>query len=297
VTLTWTRREFLVRSALAGAAATTGCTTTVRGAPQADPAGRRENESTAAAEPDALTVGIVAFRPYTIEQGGEATGPVPDIARAVLEKMGHTGVQIVTFPDESGIWDGLDTGRFDVIGGLAVRKELCDRLAFSNPDIVAGTALIVPDGNPKGLRGYAEIVATNARVAVLSGLPERADALEAGVPKANVTEIPVPHQLVEAVRNGQVDCAAYDDITARDLATTLGDGEVSTAEAFMPAKRRPYLGAYAFPPESDHLLEPFNRALRELHLSGEWLSLVEPYGLTELNDPPAELAATTVCGG
>lgn len=302
--MSWTRREFLTRSAVLGAALTTGCTTTVSGAPRSDPAATEPTRATrptatgdsAPPSADALTFGIIVYQPYTVEQGGEVSGPVPDVARAVLEKLDITEVEIITLRDEAEVLAGLAAGRFGLIGGLTIRPDLCDRVVYSIPDLVSGTALIVPDGNPKGLRSYAEVVATGAKVAVVTGLPEHGDARKAGVPQAKLIEVPVPHQLVDAVRNGQADCAAYDDITARDLARTLGDGEVTAAEAFQPPERRPLIGAYAFPLESRELLEPFNTALRDLHDSGKWLELVEPYGLSEVNDPPAGLAPEQLCG-
>lgn len=300
MTMSWTRRDFLTRSAALGAALTAACTPTVSGTPRSDPTAVTNPTATSSSAPpsaDALTFGIIAYQPYTVEQGGEVTGPVPDVARAVLDRLDITEVEIVTLRDEEAVLAGLVAGRFDLIGGLAVRPDLCGRVLYSIPDTVSGTALIVPNGNPKGLRSYAEIVATGAKVAVMTGLPEHQDALRSGVPAANLVQVPVPHQLVDAVRNGQADCAAYDDITARDLARTLGDGEVAAAEAFPPPERLPFIGAYAFPPESRELLEPFNTALRELHDSGEWLELVEPYGLDELNDPPADLGTEEICTG
>jgi polar amino acid transport system substrate-binding protein len=294
--MSWTRRDFLLQSAVLGAALTAGCTSTVRGAPRPDPAATRPPETSTSASADAVTIGILAFQPYTVEQGGEVSGPVPDVARAVLEKLDITEVDVVTFRDETGILVGLAAGQFDLVGGLTIRPDLCDQFVYSTPDTVSGTAFIVPNGNPKGLRNYAEAIAARAKVAVMTGLPEHQDALKAGVPAANVVQVPVPHQLVDAVRNGQADCAAYDDITARDLVRTLGDGQVTTADGFMPEERSPYVGAYAFPRESSELLEPFNAALRELHDSGEWLELVEPYGFTQLNDPSADLRQARVCG-
>lgn len=237
----------------------------------------------------------MAYQPYTIEQGDEIIGPVPDVGRAVLEKMG-VGAEIELLSQEEQVLAGLAAGLFDLIGGLTIRPDLCTRVRYTIPDTVSGTALIVPSGNPKGLKGYAEVVATGARVAVLTGLPEHQDAIKSGVPAANLVQLPVVHQLVDAVRNGQADCAAFDDITARDLVKTIGDGEVTTAEPFPPPGRQPLVGAYAFPPEAAGLLEPFNTALRELHESGEWLAMVEPFGFTAQNEPPAELTTEQVCG-
>ncbi|OLF18663.1 transporter substrate-binding domain-containing protein [Actinophytocola xanthii] len=297
--MSWTRREFLTRTAALGVfgAGASACSSTVDGSPRPGAAPPPAEQSVAPSGVPSIRLGIVQYQPYTVEQNGEAAGPVPDVARAVLAKLGHSDVGIELFRDEPAVVAGLRAERFDLVGGVAVRAELCRETRYSLPDTVTGTALIVPSDNPKGLRTYAEVVAAKAKVAVMTGLAERQDAMRAGVPAADVVEVPVAHQLVDAVRGGQVDCAAFDDVAARDMARVLGDGAVVTTESFFPPGRSPVIGAYLFSAASAaDLLEPFNATLRELHDSGEWLELVEPYGFTAANQPPPGLTTEQACG-
>jgi polar amino acid transport system substrate-binding protein len=158
---------------------------------------------------------------------------------------------------------------------------------------VSGTAFAVKAGNPKTLRTYAEVAAQGARVGVLTGAPEMKDAQAGGA--GSIVEMPDPNGLLQAVLNDQIDCFAFDDISLRYLVDASGLNLWVTAP-FMPEHRLPYVGAYAFPEETK-LLDAFNDGLKKLHDSGEWLRMVEPFGLDEYNQPPADLTAKKACAG
>lgn len=295
--MAWTRRQFLYRTTVLGAAGVaTGCSSRVGGTPRADPAAHvvTEPSSTAPESQQALTLGVLNYQPYVVEQGGEVTGPVPEVARAVLGQLGVTNLKIQLMPDESALAPALAAGRLDLVGGLSVRKDLCSSLSFSVPDYVSGTALIVPAGNPKGLGTYADVKAKGARLAVMADLPEQADATAAGV--ANVQSLPEPTAMMQAVQQGRADCAAFDDLSARELVKST-DGALTTAKPFTPPNRLPLVGAFAFPQESADLLESFNNRLRDLHASGDWLAIVAPFGLTEDHVPPQDLTTERACAG
>ncbi|HEV7646929.1 MAG TPA: transporter substrate-binding domain-containing protein [Actinophytocola sp.] len=301
--MAWTRRQFLYRTTVLGAAgATAACSSRVGGTPRADPAAHvvtgpsgSAPESSDPADPSsAITFGVLNFPPLVVQQGGEITGPVPEVARAVLSQLGVTNIKIELMQDESILVPALAAGRLDLVGGLAVRKDLCSGLSFTVPDYVSGTALIVPKGNPKGLNTYADVKANGAKLTVMDHLPEQADATAAGV--ANVVALPDPNQMLQAVQQGRADCAAFDDISARELVKSAS-GALTTTKPFPPPSRLPLVGAYGFPQDKADLLESFNNRLRDLHASGDWLAIVAPFGLTEDHVPPADLTTERACAG
>jgi polar amino acid transport system substrate-binding protein len=295
--MAWTRRQFLYGTTVLGAAATAGCATRLGGTPRPDPrvvAAPATSSSAPAAE--AVTIGILSYQPYTIEQGGEITGPVPEVARAVLGQLGVTDIKFQVMKDEPVLVPALVSGQIDMVGGLAIRKDLCTAMEFSVPDYVSGTALIVPKGNPKGLATYADVKAKGAKVAVMERLPEQADAKKAGLAPANIVALLDPPTMMDAVRTGRVDCAAFDDLSSRELVKSSA-GALTTAKPFMPPGRLPLVGAYAFPKESTDLLESFNNRLRDLHESGDWLSIVTPFGLGAEHAPPPDLTTESACAG
>lgn len=296
--MAWTRRQFLSATTVLGAAFTAGCAQSVAGTPRRDPAAKRRPTTSGSAAPPApalVTVGIMAYQPYTIEdEGGELTGPVPDVARAVLQRLGIGEVKFQIMSQEDQLLTALLAGAVDIGGGLTIRPDLCGNLAFTAPDHVSGTAFAVATGNPKGLKTYADVIAKNAKVAVWGGLPEDKDAVAAGVPEADIVRMPDPVQLLEAVRAGQADCFAFDDISVRDMVNTHGEG-VEVADPFMPEGRLPLIGAYCFPKNKADLLPSFNNALLDLHASGDWGAMVAPFGFTEFNAPQEDLTTEKAC--
>jgi polar amino acid transport system substrate-binding protein len=111
-----------------------------------------------------------------------------------------------------------------------------------------------------------------------------------------VVALPEPTAMLQAVRNGQADCAAFDDISARELVKSTS-GALTTTTPFAPPQRLPLVGAYAFPRDKSDLLESFNNRLKDLHASGDWLAIVAPFGLTEDHVPPEDLTTERVCAG
>lgn len=292
-----TRREFLVASGVL--AATAGCAKSVAGTPTADPAATRRppgntNPNDEPEElPDSVNIGIFVYPPYAISEGGDLTGPVPDVARAVLAKLDITEVKFTTLTEPEQLMVMLQAGRLDFGGGLGITADRCTSLRFTEPDHVSGTAFVVAKGNPKGLKVYADVVAKEARMAALPGAPETEEARDAGVPTDHVVPIDDPREALAAVSSGEIDCFAFDDLTLRHLVEENGD-KLEVATPFMPSGRPPYAGAYAFSPDSD-LFERFDDELRELHESGEWRRIVEPFGFTEEHEPPSDLTTEELC--
>jgi polar amino acid transport system substrate-binding protein len=299
-TLAWTRRQLLYRTTVLGAAGlAAACSTRVGGTPSADPEGRPVDRPTGSPPESsrpatAVTLGVLNFPPLVVQRGSDITGPVPEVARAVLSQLGVGNVKIELMQDESILLPALAAGRVDLVGGFAIRKDLCSGVSFSVPDYVSGTALIVPKGNPKGLGTYADVKAKAAKLTVMDHLPEQADATAAGL--ANVLALPSPIEMMQAVQQGRADCAAFDDISARELVKTTS-GALTTTAPFPPPKRLPLVGAFGFPQDKTDLLESFNNRLRDLHESGDWLAIVAPFGLTEDHVPPPDLTTERACVG
>jgi polar amino acid transport system substrate-binding protein len=289
------RRRFLTSTTLLGAATAAGCSSRVGGVPRPDPADLRR-VSEAPDVPDRVNVTILAFEPYTVEDGGELSGPVPDVARKVLNDIGVPEVQFTVLREEQLVIAMSAAGQLEMAAGLTIRADLCrDGMRFSRPDYVSGTAFAVPAGNPKGLKTFADVVGTGARIAVWRDLPWEQDAVQAGVPDGNIVRLNGLFELLDAVRGGQADCFAFDDLSLRGLLEDEGNG-LEAAPPFMPAGRLPIVGAYLFPEDSP-LYEPFNAALEKLHESGDWLEMVEPFGLGEEHEPPDDLTTEKACAG
>lgn len=287
------RRQFLASVTVLGAA---GCSSEISGVPRANPADLRRMREAAPDVPDSVNVTVLAFEPYTIQDGDELSGPVPDVVRKLLTDLGVADVKFTVVDREEKLITMSAAGQLELAGGMTIRPDLCrNGMRFTVPDYVSGTAFAVRTGNPKGIKTFADVVSTGAKIAIWTGLPWDEDAVKAGVPNENIVRMTDLFGLLDAVRGGQADCFPFDDVSLRQLLKDQGEGLESTAP-FMPDGRPPLIGAYLFPEDSP-LFEPFNEALTELHDSGEWLRMVKPFGLTEDHEPAADLTTEQACAG
>jgi polar amino acid transport system substrate-binding protein len=277
-----------------GAGLLTGCTTTREGAPvpatPPRPSSRPSSiPSSSAGLPDKVTLGVFEYRPYVFRDGGVVTGQVVEVARAVFGELG-VDLQVELAPLET-VLPRMSAGGFDLVGGLAIAARNCGVVDFSVPDHVSLTALVVPAGNPQGLSTFTEVAATGARLAVVAGSLELTAAGEAGVRGINVQ--PSSELVLGAVRQGQSDCGAYDDITLRERVAAIPGLEVRPP--FEPPGGAPLYG-FGFAKGGDGALRAaFDEVLTGLHESGEWLEIAEPFGFTDRNLPEPGAPVEEAC--
>src|SRR5688500_2420234 len=88
---------------------------------------------------------------------GKLTGEAPEVAKAVLAKMGITQVDGV-LTEFGSLIPGLKAGRFDIIAaGMFINPKRCNEIAFSEPSYGIGQAMLVKKGNPKSVKDYSSI--------------------------------------------------------------------------------------------------------------------------------------------
>ena len=268
-----------------GAAALTGCSTKYGGTPVA--ATTLPPEATV---PDAVVLGVFEYRPYAYEDdSGELTGEVVEIVRAICDELG-SNLTVRLLPYEA-VLPAVEAGAADVVGGLSIRARNCASLDFTVPDHVSLTALVVPQGNPKGLSTFADVVAKKAKLGVIAGSLEVDTAQEAGV--TGVQQFPTAEEMLAAVKAKKVDCATYDDITLRDMLSR--ETGLELRPAFEVTGGSPRYG-FGFAKGGDtSLRDAFDEALTRMHDNGDWLRIAEPFGFTESNIPDTESVSDQAC--
>jgi polar amino acid transport system substrate-binding protein len=301
----WSRRDFLRRTATAGAVALGGGT--VLGACQQVPQGGAGGGATGAAgtlqrarEAGTITVGIANEAPYgyTNEQG-VVTGESVEVARAVLGRLGIPELNAVTV-DFGTLIGGLTLSRqFDMVtAGMFITPERCQAAAFSVPDYTAPTAFLVPQGNPSGVQNFDQVRDQNLTVAVLSGAVEQGYAADSGVPEGNIQVLQDQNSLLQAVTSGRAACAALTNISLNDVVSKNAGAGVEVTSGFFPeinGEEVVSAGAFVFRPGENDILDAFNTELTALHESGEWLRIVEPFGFTQDNLPGPEVTTESLC--
>ena len=250
-----------------------------------------------------IRVGYANEAPYAYLESasGRLTGEAPEIARAVLAKMGIREVEGV-LTEFGSLIPGLQAGRFDVIAaGMYILPQRCKEIAFSNPTYSVGEAFVVAHGNPLGLSSYKEVARhTDARLGVVAGTVEREYARETGVPDERVVVFPDAPSALEGVIAGRVDAFAGTSLTVNNLLARAKSPRVEKAEPFsdpvIDGKPARGYGAFGFRKSDEKLISAFNDALARFIGTPAHLELVKPFGFTRSELPGAATAAE-LCRG
>lgn len=290
----WTRRDFFRRSAAIGLAA--AAAPAVLAACQSTNSGETLN---AARSAKTIKIGIANEAPYGFtDSSGDTTGEAPAVARAVFAALGIPSLQANVVPFDQLI-PALNAKQFDVVAaGMNITPVRCKAALFSDPDYSALTALLVPSGNPQGVRNLSDVASKNLKIAVLSAAVEKGYATAAGVPEGNIQTLDTQDNLLRAVTAGRVYCAALTDISLKWLVKQNPGAGVEVTPGFTPVQNgRPVIsaGGFVFRQADTSLRDAFNQQLRALHGNGEWLRLASPFGFGEANVPPAGLTTANLC--
>lgn len=290
---TWTRRDFLRRTSVAGGLVlggglvAAGCSRVEQG-----------SALQAAREAGSMRIGIANEQPYGFTNAqGQVTGEAPEVARAVLQALGIGEIQAETVEFGSLI-PGLNARRFDLVcAGMNITPERCGQAAFSVPDYTAFTAFLVPRGNPQAVATFEDVAAKNLTIAVLGAAVERGYAEGAGVPAGNIQELPDQNGLLQSVIAGRTYCSALTDISLNWLAESNPQAPVEVTEAFTPVVDGEDVvsaGGFVFRQADNDLREAFNTELDTLHGNGRWLEIASPFGFAEVN-LPGDLTTQQLC--
>lgn len=295
----WSRRDFLRRTAAAGAVAVGGsavlgaCTATTTPGP-----GTSVLE--AARSAGRIRIGIAGEQPYGFtEVDGTVTGEAPEVARAVLQAIGIAEVEAVQAPEFGALIPGLTARTYDMVcAGMNITPERCGQAAFSIPDYSALTAFLVPRGNPEQIATFEDVAARNLRLAVLGAAVEQDYAEAGGVPAGNIDVFDSQQALLQAVTTGRNYAAALTDISLNWLVRQNPQAPVEVTDGYAPivgGQPDVSAGGFVFRQADNDLREAFDTELRNLQQSGRWLEIASPFGFTEANLPAEGLTTEQLC--
>jgi polar amino acid transport system substrate-binding protein len=249
-----------------------------------------------------VRIGFANEAPYAYvdTKTGRLTGEAPEIARAVLKRLGVSEVKGV-LTEFGSLIPGLKASRFDVIAaGMYITKPRCGQIAFSNPTYSIGEAFVVRKGNPKQLYSYEDVAKNQgARLGVVTGAIERDYAVKTGIPTARLRILPDAPSALEAVAAGRIDAYGGTSLTVNDLLRKANNPQLERATPFTDPvidgeSVRGY-GAFGFRQTDKALMAAFNQELEQFIGSPEHLELVKKFGFTE-NELPGEATAAGLCG-
>jgi polar amino acid transport system substrate-binding protein len=235
--------------------------------------------------------------PYSYEDGGELTGATIALDKVIFGELGVDTVEGTQIAWESLI-PGLTAGRYDTVSaGMSILPDRCEQAAFAEPTLMYTPAFLVPEGNPDGLTDWQSVEGSDLTLAVTSGAIEDGYAQQTGVETITVGD---STDGLNAVVSGRADAFALTGISLRALAEST-DEPVEATEAFVATidgVAQVGAGAEVFRQDDTELLEAYNEQLAPiLEDEAKWLEIMEPFGFTEAEFPPAGLTADMLCEG
>jgi len=249
-----------------------------------------------------VRVGFANEAPYAYleSRSGRLTGEAPEIARAVLGRMGIQEIEGV-LTEFGALIPGLKADRFDLIAaGMYVKPARCREIDFSDPTYCIGEGFLVAAGNPLGLHSYEDVrESAEARIGVVSGAVELGYARELGIPRERIVIFPDAPSAVAGVQSGRIDAYAGTRLTVEDMLRKADDPRLEAAAPF----RDPVIdgepvrgcGAFGFRAADDGFREELDRHLDALLGTPEHLALVEPFGFGP-DALPGGVTAEELCG-
>ncbi len=239
-------------------------------------------------------IAIANEPPWTeVKASGEVTGAGPEVARAVLKKMGVDDV-VASISEYGAMIPGLQAGRFDMVAaGLFMKPERCAAVSYSEPDLCDAESFMIKKGNPTGVKSFKDVAEKGVKIGVVGGGTEEKLAIEAGVERANIVVVPDPQSGTKMLQDGRIDVYALPVLSISDLLKKADDANL---EMFAPVENTPiYCAGVAFRKQDTALRDAYDKVLAEMKASGEFAKIVEPFGYS------AEAAMQTnrekLCGG
>lgn len=230
-----------------------------------------------------VRIGYAVEAPFAIlGERGEVTGEAPEIARHVVEHLGISHIEWHQV-ELGGLIPELRAGRIDVIAaGLFITPERAEKVLFSRPTMAVRQALLVPAGNPRGLRSYREIAGQDIATAVLAGSIEEMLMTRLGVADARLLRVPDALTGRRAVETGLADALLLSEPSLRWM---LSRGEPARLEVAVDDELKSGLPAFAFRLGEPKFRDAWDEALAAYLGSEEHLALLASFGLSW--SPPA----------
>ncbi|WP_307849597.1 ectoine/hydroxyectoine ABC transporter substrate-binding protein EhuB [Qaidamihabitans albus] len=234
-----------------------------------------------------IRLAIANEPPYTkLEADGTLTGAAPDIAKAVLKRMGIENVE----PKQTGydsMIPGLQANRWDIVtAGLFMNKDRCAQVQYTTPDLVSTESFAVAPGNPEGLRTVDDLMNKDVQVAVLAGGYERRTALALGVDEGKLPTYQQAPDALQAMQDGRVDAILLPTLTLE----SLKEQQNANFEVTPPLEQFPTTGSgHAFRKGDQTFFEKYNQEMKAFKETQEFEEIMNQWGF----DAEASRKATT----
>lgn len=245
-----------------------------------------------------VRIGFANEAPWSFAKtDGTIAGADYDLATLIFSHLGVPSLEGVITKFGSLI-PGLKANRFDVVvAGFYIRPARCEQVAFSEPTVGVGDAIVVMKGNPKKISSYKSIVADPVlKLGGVVGAATAKNAQTAGVPDSQLVMFPDFVSAVSALKAGRVDGALQTAVTASTTAKADETLERATPfeQAVINGKTTINYAGYAFRPEDQDLLAAFNAELAKTLGSAEHIAILAKYSISP-DEVPKGVTTKELC--
>ena len=268
------RRSFVKVFAASGAVLTT------RDALRAAPA---PSSLEALRKSGAVRIGVANEPPYSgLAPDGTLTGFAPALVQTIMGRLGVPHVSGVVAPYGQLI-PGLMAGRWDFIGAsLTISAARCAQVRYSDPITFDGGVIFFrPQDLKERPSSVHDIAKMHLTVGVLLGGNSSQICAAAGVSSDRVRQFPDAPSLIDGMLGKRIDVALSTYSSTRDI---LKKRQVEATLVYPVPDAPPHGSGPAFRSDDKDLYDSFQRELRAMKASGEFVTLARTFGF----EPPSE---------
>jgi polar amino acid transport system substrate-binding protein len=247
-----------------------------------------------------VRIGFANEAPWSFAQSdGTIAGADFELAKLVFSNLGVPELEGVLNKFGSLI-PGLKANRFDVVvAGFYIRPARCEQVAFSEPTVAVGDAVVVKAGNPKRINSYKSVIENpSIKLGGVVGAATAQNAKAAGIPDAQIVMFPDFESAISALRAGRVDGALQTAITAQRTVQAAKDSSIERALPFeQPViNGKPVINyaGYGMRPEDKDLVAAVSTELARVLGGSEHLKILEKYGISA-NEIPKGIKTADLC--
>lgn len=236
-------------------------------------------------ESGSIRIAVANEIPYGyVDPNGDAKGAGPDVAKAIMDKLGVDKIEWVT-TNFSSLIPGLQADRFDMVAAeMAIRPDRCTQVLFSEPNSSYGEGLLVASGNPKDIHAYSDFADNpDLKVAIMAGADQLEMMQKLGVSEGNMVTIAANADAISTVSTGRADAYAATGLTASGLAGQSDKVEVAGefTDPVVDGEEVRSWGGFTFAEGNEDLRDAVNGALADFKKTDEWSTILTGYGFTQ----------------
>ncbi len=213
---------------------------------------------------------------------GEAKGAGPDVAKAIMERLGIQNIKWET-ANFSSLIPGLQAKRFDMVAAeMAILPERCKQILFSEPNSSYGEGLMVQKGNPKNLHAYEDFAKGEHKIAIMAGADQLEMLQALGVNESQLVTISNNADAISTIATGRADAYAATGLTVSELAKKGKNVELAQDFKDPVINGEPVRswGGFTFSQDSENFRDAVNKELAEFKKTDEWRAILTQYGFT-----------------